>query len=139
MSAVIIIGIDPGTHTGVAVYDAANRVLTEVMSMPIHEAMSVVDGTHRAGRIKMVVYEDARLRTWFGRKGRESLQGAGSIKRDCVIWADYLVSLGAPHKAVKPSAGNSKWDAGKFARITGWVGRTNEHGRDAALLVWGMR
>jgi hypothetical protein len=69
----------------------------------------------------------------------EALQGAGSIKRDCTIWADYLASLGVPYVNVKPAAGATKWTAERFAKFTGWHGRTNEHGRDAALLVLGRK
>jgi len=31
----------------------------------------------------------------------------------------------------------TKLTADQFKRITGWHGRTNEHGRDAAMLVFG--
>src|SRR5574337_2378 len=40
-----------------------------------------------------------------------------------------------PFKALNPSAGATKWDAERFARVTGWKGRTSEHSRDAAVLV----
>ena len=29
-------------------------------------------------------------------------------------------------------------DAARFAKLTGWQGRTSEHARDAAMLVYGM-
>jgi hypothetical protein len=83
-----------------------------------------------------VTYEDARLRTWFGAKGREALQGAGSVKRDCGIWAELLGTLKIPYKAVSPQSKGRKLDAAQFAKLTGWTGRTNEHARDAAMLVW---
>ena len=81
----------------------------------------------------------ARLRTWFANNGREALQGAGSIKRDCLLWETWLQSRGVPYKAIKPAAGATKWDAAKFQRITGWTKRTNEHARDAALLCFGVK
>jgi hypothetical protein len=135
----IVIGIDPGAVTGLAVWDAKERRLRDVNSMPIHEAMREVDAERRAGGLRMVVFEDARLRSWFGAAGREKLQGAGSIKRDCAIWADYLADIGVPFKQVKPQKGATKWTAERFRQMTGWTGRCNEHARDAALLVWGMR
>ncbi len=134
----IVIGIDPGTTTGLAVFDIVTRKLKEVSSMPIHEALWLVDGEHRAGVLRMVVFEDARLRMWFGVSGREKLQGAGSIKRDCQIWSDFLLSNDIPHKAVRPQPGATKWTAERFNKVTGWDKRTNEHARDAALLVLGM-
>lgn len=135
----IVIGIDPGATTGVAIWDTDTQRLREVASMPIHTALWLVDGESRAGVLKMVIFEDARLRIWFGKAGREKLQGAGSIKRDCQIWADFLLGEGIPHKAVKPAAGATKWTAERFAKVTGWTKRTNEHARDAALLCLGVR
>lgn len=38
---------------------------------------------------------------------------------------------------VRPT--NSKKKADEFKRITGFVGRTNQEVRDAAMLIWGMR
>ena len=83
-----------------------------------------------------VWFEDARLRQWYGDKGREALQGAGSIKRDCGIWEEFCAMHGIPHRAIKPAKGATKWDAERFKKMTGWPGRTNEHARDAALLVF---
>lgn len=139
MSATLIVGIDPGVHTGLAVWDAAERRLHDVASHGIVEAMVRVEGIHRQGLLRMVVFEDARLRTWFGNKGREALQGAGSVKRDCQVWAEWLGHLGCPYKAVSPQSKGKKLDAPSFERLTKWDRRTNEHARDAAMLVWGMQ
>lgn len=135
----MLIGIDPGVTTGFAVWDPGAKALLACRSMLIHEAMRQVEHMHCDGLLREVTMEDARLRTWFGLKGREALQGAGSIKRDCTIWADFLGALGVPYRSVKPQAGATKWTAEMFQRTTGWTGRTNEHARDAALLVWGRK
>lgn len=135
----IVIGIDPGTHTGIAHWDTWAQRYESIESMPIHRAMDAVRTLHLAGQLRAVVFEDARLRKWLGAKGREALQGAGSIKRDCKIWTDFLADIGVPFRHIKPLPGVTKWPADKFAKLTGWAGRTNEHGRDAALLVWGAR
>lgn len=142
MSQRLIVGIDPGATTGFAVLDPARGERGELLTcegLLIHHAMRRVESMALAGTLKLVVYEDARLRTWFGTKGKEALQGAGSIKRDSSIWADFLADLGCPVLAAKPQAGATKWDAKLFQRMTGYAGRTNEHARDAACLVWGRR
>jgi hypothetical protein len=133
----LMIGIDPGVTTGVAAWDG--QALQSVTSMSICEAMMYVQALHQAKRLHSVTFEDARLRTWYGDKGREALQGAGSIKRDCQIWAEWLGMLGCPYKAISPQAKGAKVDAAAFARLTGWTARTNNHARDAAMLVFGRK
>ena len=135
----IIVGIDPGHSTGYAEWSPAGQALLSVTSMRIDIAMSVVLHHHVAGYLHSVVFEDARLRLWFGSKGRESLQGAGSIKRDCTIWVEFLGAHNIPYQSIAPQAGATKWTSKQFAKLTGWPGRTNEHGRDAAMLVFGRK
>jgi hypothetical protein len=134
----IIIGIDPGVHTGVAKWSIDSKKLMRVEEMKIHQAMRCIEHAHNSGLCKLVVFEDARLRRWFGTKGRESLQGAGSIKRDSSILCDFLADLGIPFAALSPKAKGKKVDSEQFKMITGWEGRTNEHARDAAMLVYNM-
>ena len=137
----IIIGIDPGVNTGYAEWSTELMRLRWVGSMDILDAIAEIKRRTRPssdGRVEFVIWEDARLRTWFGTKGRESLQGAGSIKRDCGIWAEFFAATGIPNCPVKPQVGGTKWTSAAFAKLTGWTERTNEHGRDAAMLVWGI-
>jgi hypothetical protein len=82
--------------------------------------------------------EDARLRTWFGNTGHERLKGAGSVERDARIWEDFLQSIGANFEMVHPKYNKTKTDAIYFRKLTGWNGLTNEHSRDAGMLVFGF-
>lgn len=134
-----IVGIDPGVHTGFALWDADKKALAEVASMGIVEALLRTQNMRDANTLHMVVFEDARLRTYFGTKGREALQGAGSIKRDCSVWGEWLAMLGCPVRNVSPLCKGPKVNAERFVKLTGWTGRTNEHARDAAMLVFGMK
>lgn len=132
----IYIGIDTGTHTGFAVWDDVKKKLVEVDTLPIHQALQRV--LHYVDQDEVfVVFEDARQRTWFGEKSSAKLQGAGSVKRDCSIWDDFLTDYGIEFRAVPPQKGCTKWDAKYFKLVTGWKGRTSEHSRDAAVLVYG--
>ena len=133
------IGIDTGTHTGIAVWSSSERKLVSVETKAIHAAMRDVLRWHREhpGEI-FVRFEDARLRNWFGSAGREKLQGAGSIKRDCQIWEDFLTDAQIPFAGVPPRKNLTKIPARSFACITGWRGRCSQHARDAAMLVFGM-
>lgn len=133
----IIVGIDPGSHTGYAAWDTESHEFSVITTLKAWEAIWMVQQLHHAKSISGVVIEDARLRTWFGTKGREALQGAGAIKRECTLWSEMLGDNGIPFLSVKPAACQTKYTAEAFARLTGWTGRTSEHARDAALLVWG--
>lgn len=139
MSASLVIGVDPGVRTGLATWSRDQRKLLAVETLGITQAMDIIRATRDSGALHSVRFEDARLRKWFGSSGREQLQGAGSIKRDCAIWEEFLRGLvGVPFLPVSPKAKGAKLDAAAFARLTGWTGRTSEHGRDAAALVWGV-
>lgn len=134
------IGIDTGTNTGFALWDAEERRLLEVTCLPLHAALLRVYAFE--GRTDVCVcFEDARLRKWYGtrtaKEDRDKLQGAGSVKRDSAIWEDALRDWGIPFRAVAPKNNATKMTGHFFAAVTGWKGRTNEHGRDAAMLVFG--
>ena len=142
----IFIGLDPGHSTGFAVWDGASRSFREVATLPLWRAMDEVKRWHYScvmqGRDFHVIFEDARQRTWFPKDRNSSeyrghLMGAGAAKRDAAIWEEYLTDLHIPFTMQKPRPGLTKWKADYWAKVTGWKGRTSEHARDAALLVWG--
>ena len=135
------IGIDCGSNTGLAVWNG--RKLIECDTLLIHQAMERVKELAKEGDVK-VIFEDARQRTFLPRERsiseyRGKLMGAGSVKRDCSIWGDFCTDNGIPFLAVPPKAGMTKWPSDVFASITGYHGRTSEHSRDAALLVYGKK
>ena len=137
----ICIGIDPGTHTGVAVWDTRRGKFLSVQTMPIHKALNYVSAWKRAcktGEDIQVVFEDARQRTWYGKGDTNAkAQGAGSVKRDCSIWEDFCKDYGIPFWAKPPVKGGTKVSADYFKMVSNWQGRTSEHSRDADMLVIG--
>lgn len=141
----IHIGIDPGAHTGFAVWDSASRKFLEVATLPLHVALrSVLEWQERCRLSESsfsVTFEDARQRTWFPRERSNSeyrgrLMGAGAAKRDAAIWEEFLTDYRIPFEAIKPQPGKTKWAPDYWAHVTGWKKRTSEHARDAALLVF---
>ena len=143
-----LIGIDCGKHTGIAIWDTETQAFTVIETFPIHRAL---DKVYKYGLMMAcgansvkVYFEDARQRRWFPKeaswgevKGRAML--SGYVKRDAVIWQDALTDWGIPFEMVPPRPGMTKWDAATFARVTGYKGRTSNHARDAALLVFGRK
>lgn len=135
----ICVGIDTGKHTGFAVWDTEKRQLDFVDTIPIHEALLRI-WSQRHANVE-VYFEDARQRKWYGtrtaKEDRNKLQGAGSVKRDSTIWEDALKDWGIPFHAVAPKHNTTKMTPEYFRTVTGWKGRTSEHSRDAAMLVFG--
>ena len=135
----ICIGIDPGTHTGVAVWDCRERRFRSLETLWIHDALFYVKrlSEEYRGQIQ-VVFEDARQRKWYGKGNTNAkLQGAGSVKRDCSIWEDFCKDYGIPFRAIPPVKGATKVSADYFKMVSHYQGRTSEHSRDAAMLVIG--
>ena len=135
----ILIGIDTGVHTGFAVaIDRGNGgELKQVTCLTITQAMHQVNELiiqHGKGSLQLII-EDARQRTWFT-GGREKAQGVGSVKRDAQIWEDWCNENQINFKMIHPKNNSTKYKADTFKKITGWTGRTNEHARDAAMLVF---
>jgi len=133
----LIIGIDPGVNTGVAIYDQKTKKLIDVLTMHLHDAFELVQ--QYKPLIGKVRVEDARKRTWFGpeEKVDAKQQGAGSIKRDCTIWEDFLKAKQIPYEMLKPGKIKTKVNAKFFKQLTGWASSTTNHSRDAGMLVWG--
>jgi len=131
-----IVGIDPGTHCGLAVWNCEIRQLETVDCAGIHIIMAWLNDWPQVYSAFYRV-EDARQRKWFGNTGRERLKGAGSVERDCSIWDDFLNDLGVAYEMVAPKNNKTKMNAAAFKQLTGWKASTNEHGRDAAMLVYG--
>lgn len=131
------IGIDTGVHTGIAYWNDKDKCFDLIKTVKIHQAMEMILGLVKHRTDIKIRFEDARQRKWFGNAGREQLQGAGSIKRDCGIWEDFLKDLDLEFEMVAPKHNTTKLNEKMFEKITGYKGRTSEHSRDAAMLVFG--
>jgi len=130
-----LIGIDPGVNTGLAVY--SHKKLQLVESCTAVKAECFVLKTIKEGKDVKLYIEDARKRTWFGSKGREVLQGVGSVKRDSQRWQEFAEYHKIEYELVHPKNNKTKLKKAEFKKLTGWSERSNEHGRDAAMMVFG--
>ncbi len=132
--AAVLIGVDPGTHTGIAIKMHGDLKLIETVT--IWHALNMVKewAEYEGKQNAFVRVEDDRLRTWFGKSGPERWKGAGSIARDCAIWEEVLTDLKIPFEMVHPKH-VKETTAEYFKKLTGWQGRTSKHAREAAWLV----
>ena len=141
------IGIDTGVNTAVAVWDIRRKQFIHIETTMIHRALLYVwefmTKCEQQGASFYVRVEDARQRKWFGfhsaKQDRARLQGAGSVKRDCKIWEDFLSDYHVSFEMVAPKQqqGFTKMSAAAFKQLTHYTGKTTEHARDAAMLVFG--
>lgn len=129
----VYIGLDPGTHTGIAVVKSGT--LIKCSTMKIHEAMDEIKYANEMNGIAYelhIVVEDARKRS--GKP--EAAQGAGAIKRECTIWEDFLTDLKISFKMVPPRKNGTRFRDQIFkASFPYWTKRTSEHSRSAANLL----
>lgn len=137
----ILAGIDPGVTTGCATWDTQARALRAVDSRTILQAIEWIRLIMVIPEVQiLVVWEDCRKHRVFGAGQRNSgaLQGVGSVKRDCGIWEEFLTDNRIPNISRRPRSTRTKLKADQFKAATGWEGKSNNHGRDAAMLVAGV-
>lgn len=125
----LIVAIDPGTITGVAVFDrAANFRLVQCYQSSIVKLIT----TMPTDEVELLCIEDPNKRKWFGEAGKERLQGAGSVKRDFAIWKEYAELHRIDLQLVAPK-NVPQWTqtTALFNAITNWPKKVGEHARDA--------
>ncbi len=138
--SVILFGIDPGTKTGMAIWSATEKRYIEISTGTIHKAIgNLMLYAHLLHPDQIRVYvENPNTWTPFKRseKNASKIQGAGSVKRDYAIWKEVCDDLGVQMIGTSIRGTAKKIDPKIFTHITGWQGRTSQHARDAAMLVF---
>ena len=140
----ILVGIDTGVKTGVGVWCTDTKKVIDVRSGTLIEMYHYIAEMHELtpdwdmDKEIFLRIEDARKRKWFGSNSKAKAQGAGSIKRDSAIWEEICAYHNWKYQMVHPIKGATKLKSKQFNRITKWEGRTNEHARDALMLVFGL-
>ena len=135
----IVIGIDPGINTGVAVF--IDGRLTKLETIHPAEVAAYI----QAAQPSRVVFEDSRLQShvWTNSHSRAAAaklaRNVGEVDAWCRLIAHACGKLGIPAHGVSPKGKGAKMDADSFRELTGWQGRTNAHERDAAMVCWPYR
>lgn len=134
-----MIGIDPGTNTGIAVCD--NQRIRYLESIHHNYAFERVEMhlSMNADRCITVVIEDASKRKWYGKQSDAKSQGAGAIKFCLSLWKKWASQFDDHEKIsidfIHPIIGGTKWNDETFKVYTGWENRTNDHMRDAGVIA----
>jgi len=135
----IYIGIDTGVNTGLAAWSKSRKSFIKIETCKIHTAiMRVLQYFNNPNfRVIRVRVEDARKRSRSKSDPNyyTTLQGAGSVKRDAIIWEDMLKDYAIPYEMVAPQSNTTKTTVEAFKKMTGLYVPSN-HSRDAAMLVF---
>lgn len=151
----IIIGIDGGNRNGFAVWNGCEFLDIKTLSFwsVIEELAKYCDeyewvtvyienpSAHRPVFKAMQVYNstNGNHTVKIGAVAKVS-QDVGRVKRETELIADYCKKKDDLYlKLVTPGKNTlSKIDAKRFQTFTKYEGRTSQHGRDAAMLVFGI-
>lgn len=135
----VVMGIDPGTHTGIALFEGGK--LTTLQTIEPHQLVEVIETVMPA----RVVFEDSRLISPTWKRGVSNAaqlkiaRDVGQIDAWCRLIVATCERLQIPAHGISPKAKGAKLSAEQFAVLTGWTGRSNEHSRDAACVAWQFR
>lgn len=136
----MIIGIDPGVKVGFAAWNRHKKQFLTVDTCKMHTVLIRIKNAWDNHDIHMVYIEDPNTYIPFrdvpSSKQTAKLQGAGSVKRSFSVIAEMLDEYKIPYTKTRLQKGLKKTTAKFFKQQTGWQGTTDEHGRDAAFLVW---
>lgn len=160
-----LLGIDPGRNTGVAVYDVKDKRLVKLDTLTFWETIHILQNfpdflipkddmigfVFEASEIKFeVVMEDPNQNSFMYQQNVRKLspqaamtvaQSVGRNKEQAYLLMEFMDQKRITYKTVRPvnrERGGGKWKPDYFQKITGWQGKSNEHNRDAARLVWGL-
>ena len=137
----VILGIDPGVHTGVAVF--VDGELQGMFTVKPHEIARTIT-TKTPAR---VIFEDSRLQShaWNAHSkanksaGFATARSLGQVDALCSLITAICEELSIPCHGISPAAKGVKRDAENFEAITGWTKSSNQHTRDAAMVAWSYR
>lgn len=138
------LGIDGGSDTGVAMWDKIGKKFDWIETVAFWDLSEyLISLTDIAKQNLCVVIEDPGLNKSInaGRRNANPLimgkigQAVGSVKAESRLLIYLLERLNINHVVIRPTAG--KKNASQFKSITKYEASTNQHERDAGLLVFG--
>jgi len=136
---VILMGIDPGRKTGVAVF-AVGKLFGLYTTDP-NGVAAMLDRYNP----ERVIFEDSRLTrsTWARSVSpaamRKIARNVGQVDAWCSQLVDLCAARGIVAHGISPKGKGAKLNAEQFAKATGWTSRCNQHERDSCMVAWPYR
>lgn len=143
---VIRVGIDPDINkSGFAI--TIDGALVRVEARTFFDLCEMLNSAHNiakdAGALLAVTIEAGWLikkQNWHPAQGRgvrdKIAKNIGENHAAGKLIARWCDEAGIPYELIPP---RGKVNSGRFKRLTGWDGRTNQDMRDAAMLIWGRQ
>ena len=135
----IILGIDPGVNTGIAIFKRG--ALYTLVTIAPHQIGSFITDSAPS----RVIFEDSRLTSFMFNQVKsrpaalKMARNVGEIDAWCRVITSVCADLRIPAHGISPAGKGAKVKAPEFARITGWLAKSNEHERDAAMVAFKYR
>lgn len=144
MSKRFAIGIDGGKNTGFAVWDRSMHEFMKLETCDFWTVYKYVVDHFTPKNAELFIEDPSQNKPVFMKKGVKNqrafsrvAQNVGSVKRETNLLIEGLELEGFEVKRMVPEKGSmTKLNAKAFKNITGYEGRTNEHSRDAGMLVF---
>lgn len=144
------IAIDPGVSTGMAVWDSYLKQIVDIWTTDFWGCIDYIEDfreKHNMFDIKVVIENPNGNKPVFFKKGvnsqamaRKVGQDVGSNKREASLLIEYFERKHIAYTAIVPkkkSTGSGKITQEYFKKLSGWTKRTNQHERDAAMMILG--
>lgn len=149
----IYVGIDPGVKTGWAIYSSSRRKLIDVRTKSFLQVLVAANeievGVHEIidedDEVIFCIESPGLNKPTFPRNVNRRVierisRNVGANCREAELLISCIGEYGFRVIKCRPKRNKlsrGKMKAKEFQRLTGYEGRTSQHGRDAALLVWG--
>ena len=132
------IGIDVGIVSGFAVFDRGEKRLIQVTSLKLFMLLERIRAWANNNEIRVYIENPNTYRRFKGNEKQNSakMAGSGAVKQTYKHIVELLEYDKIPFTPVSVIGTLKKLDAETFAKYTKWEGKTNEHGRDAAMIVF---
>lgn len=146
------IGVDPGDHTGFAVFDRQEKKLVEVLTLDFWRTYWHVVNSYQPGDCRIYIEFTKHLKIHkrhyaaakaveqrSGKGGRGTLmkiiRDAGGVIRESELLIQGL-RLAGYHVEEAGVADKNTWTEGFFKQVTKWQPTVSQHARDAVCLCW---
>lgn len=139
-----IIGIDPGKHTGLAMYETGISKITYTDTTDFWGLIDFIDERNSIYPISDTIYiiEDPGLNKpiFYSRYGNKTTraytriaQNVGMNKEEAKLIIEYMERNRIHHKVIQPVT--RKWTEKELKQYTGFNEKVSQHVRDAIKLI----